>query len=893
MGTRLFSRAEWYYQGGIKSGAISTDLLTVRTEMVESTGALTETMTPADHSDAGISAEKLRGDFERHLRRTLAKDVFTATDRDRYFALALTVRDRLIDQWIATQQTYHRKNVKRIYYLSLEFLIGRLLGNNVINLNLEETCRSAMTDLGLDWDAIRDCEVDAGLGNGGLGRLAACFLDSMSTLSLPAVGYGLRYDFGIFNQKIVNGYQVEQPDQWLKMGYPWEIAHPEFSFPVQFEGRVDVIGGPRGKEWRWVDSKNVVGMPYDLPVVGYGGTTVNTLRLWSARAAEDFDLDDFNRGEYVDAVANKVLAENLTKVLYPNDNVFKGRELRLKQEYFFVSCSLQDILRRFKSGGNRWDEFPDKVFLQLNDTHPALVIPELMRLLIDREGIGWDQAWEITTHSTGYTNHTILPEALEKWPVSMMERLLPRTLQIIYEINARFLCDASSRHFLDRDRLRRMSIIGEDGEKHVRMAHLAIVGSCSVNGVAKLHSELLRKVVLRDFADYWPGKFNNKTNGITPRRWLLKANPGLAQLISETIGKRWITDLEQLRKLEPFADDSAFQQRFLLARQQNKEALARYIRRELGITVSADSLFDVQVKRLHEYKRQLLFMLYIIIQYGRLKGDPAMDMVPRTFIVSAKAAPGYFMAKLIIKLINQIAEVINRDPQTRDKLTVVFLPNYRVSLAEKIIPAADLSEQISLAGTEASGTGNMKLQLNGALTIGTLDGANVEILEEVGADNIFIFGLSAPEVEWRRPGYNPREIYNNDEEIRWAIDLIDHDCFSMLEPGVFRPIVQALLSEGDSYMVLADLRDYLQTQERVDAAYRDRRGWLNKAVLNVARAGKFSSDRTIREYASEIWHVDPCRVAPQPDSTEPVERDIQMLDAVLKCAAFDTGRGGP
>ena len=525
---------------------------------------------PAANGGARVSAESLRQDFERHLRRTLAKDRYTATDRDRYFALALAVRDRLIERWIATQQTHHKKNVKRIYYLSLEFLIGRLLGNNVINLKLEDSCRDAMAELGLDWEALRDREVDAGLGNGGLGRLAACFLDSMSTLSLPAIGYGLRYDFGIFNQRIVNGYQVEQPDEWLKLGYPWEIAHPEFSFPVQFEGRVEVISGPKGKEWRWVDTKTVMGMPYDLPVVGYGGSTVNTLRLWSAKAAEEFDLDDFNRGEYVDAVANKVLAENLTKVLYPNDNVFEGKELRLKQQYFFVSCSLQDILRRFKSDGNRWDEFPDKVFMQLNDTHPTLVIPELMRLLMDREGIGWEQAWEITTHATGYTNHTILPEALEKWPVSMMERLLPRHLQIIYEINARFMRDVASRYLLDEDRLRRMSIIEEDGEKHVRMAHLAIVGSCSVNGVAKLHSELLRNVVLRDFAEYWPAKFNNKTNGITPRRWLLKANPALAQLITETIGEQWITDLDQLRRLEAFADHADFQERFFMAKRSQQ-----------------------------------------------------------------------------------------------------------------------------------------------------------------------------------------------------------------------------------------------------------------------------------------------------------------------------------
>jgi starch phosphorylase len=807
-------------------------------------------------------AEGLRQDFERHLRRTLAKDGYTATDRDRYFALALTVRDRLIERWIATQQTHHKQNVKRIYYLSLEFLIGRLLGNNVINLKLEDGCRGAMADLGLDWEVLRDREVDAGLGNGGLGRLAACFLDSMATLNLPAIGYGLRYDFGIFNQRIVNGYQVEQPDEWLKLGYPWEIAHPEFSFPVQFEGRVDVRSGPNGKEWQWVDTKNVMGLPYDLPVVGYGGGTVNTLRLWSAKAAEEFDLDDFNRGEYVDAVAKKVLAENLTKVLYPNDNVFEGKELRLKQQYFFVSCSLQDILRRFKSDGNQWDVFPDKVFMQLNDTHPTLVIPELMRLLMDREGLGWERAWEITTHSTGYTNHTILPEALEKWPVSMMERQLPRHLQIIYEINARFMRDVASRYVLDEDRLKRMSIIEEAGEKNVRMAHLAIVGSCSVNGVAKLHSDLLKNVVLRDFAEYYPAKFNNKTNGITPRRWLLKANPALAQLITATIGDGWITDLGQLARLEPFADQAGFQKQFFTAKRFNKELLARHIQGALGIPVSAESLFDVQAKRLHEYKRQLLMMLYIIVRYERIKRDPTLDIVPRTFIISAKAAPGYAMAKLIIKLIHQVAEVINADPQVCDKLKVVFLPNYRVSLAEKIIPAADLSEQISLAGTEASGTGNMKLQLNGALTIGTLDGANVEIMEEVGRDNIFIFGLTAQEVERRRATYNPREIYNGDEEIRRAIDLIGRNFFSMLEPGIFAPLIEALLSH-DRFMLLADFRDYIQTQDQVDAAYADRNGWIKKAILNVARAGKFSSDRTIREYASEIWHVDPCEIAPQ------------------------------
>jgi starch phosphorylase len=817
---------------------------------------------PEPAFETPTSADALLSDFEHYLRRTLAKDSYTATDRDRYHALTLAVRDRLVERWIATQQTHHKKNVKRIYYLSLEFLIGRLLGNNVINLKLEDDCREAMSAIGLDWESLRDYEVDAGLGNGGLGRLAACFLDSMATLDLPAIGYGLRYDFGIFNQRIVNGYQVEQPDEWMKLGYPWEIAHPEFSFTVHFEGRVEVQGGANGKEWRWIDTKTVTGMAYDLPVVGYGGSTVNTLRLWSAKAAEEFDLDDFNRGEYMHAVGNKVLAENLTRVLYPNDNMPEGKELRLKQQYFFVSCSLQDILRRFKSGSNSWDAFPDKIFIQLNDTHPTLVVPELMRLLMDREGLGWDQAWTITTAATGYTNHTILPEALEKWPCGLIGRLLPRHLQIIYEINARFLRDVAYRYPFDDDRLRRMSIIEEDGQKHVRMAHLAIVGSCSINGVAKLHSGLLRNEVLRDFAEYWPAKFNNKTNGITPRRWLLKANPALAQLITETIGDGWIMDLDQLRNLEPFADDAGFRERFQAARQYNKEVLARHIERELGLAVSPHSLFDVQVKRLHEYKRQLLLTLYVIVLYSRLKKNPALDVVPRTFVVSGKAAPGYAMAKLIIKLINQVAEVVNRDPEISGKLKLVFLPNYRVSLAEKIIPAADLSEQISLAGTEASGTGNMKLQLNGALTIGTLDGANVEILEEVGSDNMFIFGLTVDDVKRRRASYNPREIYNSDEEIRNAIEFIERDFFSMMEPGIFKPLIDALLLHGDHYMLLADFRDYIRTQEKVDAAYKDRDGWIRKSIINVSRAGKFSSDRTIREYASEIWNVEPCEVVP-------------------------------
>jgi starch phosphorylase len=783
--------------------------------------------------------------------------------------LALAVRDRVIDQWIATQQTHHRKNVKRVYYLSLEFLMGRLLGNNVINLELEGAVREALAPLALDWEELRDQEVDAGLGNGGLGRLAACFLDTMSTLNLPVIGYGLHYDFGMFKQTIVNGYQVEQPDEWLKLGYPWEIAHPEFSFPVQFEGRVEARSSPKGVEWQWLASKTVVGMPYDLPLVGYGGSTVNTLRLWSSKAAEEFDFDDFNRGDYVDAVANKVLAENLTKVLYPNDNIFEGKELRLKQEYFFVSCSVQDILRRFKNeNGNAWEQFPQKAFMQLNDTHPALLVAELMRLLVDREGLLWDRAWEIATSSTGYTNHTILPEAMEKWPADMLGRILPRHLQIVYEINARFLRDVAIAYPFDVDRPGRMSIVEEEGPKHIRMAHLAIVGSCSVNGVSRLHTDLLQEQILREFAEYYPSKFSNKTNGITPRRWLLKANPALARLITETIGKRWIVDLDELRKLDDHIHDPLFRERFRSAKHSNKVSLARFIAKTQSIVVSPDSLFDVQVKRIHEYKRQLMLALYIVVQYTRLKINPLLRVTPRTFLIGGKAAPGYAMAKLIIKLINQISDTINRDVRIDDQLKVVFLPNYRVSLAERIIPAADLSEQISTAGTEASGTGNMKLQLNGALTIGTLDGANIEIRDEVGAENMFIFGMTAEEVELRRVSYDPRAILESDPEIQRAIHLIEQNFFNPQEPGIFKPILHSLLDGGDRYMVLADLRAYIETQDRVDALFQNREEWTSKAILNVARAGKFSSDRTIREYASEIWHVNPVEVAPFSRLTE-------------------------
>ena len=808
---------------------------------------------------ADMSVESVKQDFERHLRYTLAKADYNATERDQYTAFALCVRDRIVERWIETQATYRTKNVKRVYYLSLEFLIGRLLGNNVINLKMDPICQEALEEDGIDWNSLRDFEVDAGLGNGGLGRLAACFMDSLSTLELPGMGYGLRYDYGIFRQRIVDGQQVEEPDHWLKDGYPWEISRPENTQTVHFGGRVECVSvGPRS-EWKWVETERVLGVPYDLPVVGYS-RSVNTLRLWSAKADDEFQLDEFNKGSYVDAVQNKVLAENLTKVLYPNDNVLAGKELRLRQQYFFVSCSLQDIMRRFYLTNKDWTKLPDKAFIHLNETHPALIIPELMRLLVDHENINWDTAWEITRTCTGYTNHTILPEALETWSVSMMERLLPRHMQIIYEINARFLRQVASLYPDDMDRLARMSIIDEHGGRSVRMSNLAIIGSCAVNGVAALHTEILKTTLFKDFYDLYPTHFSNKTNGITQRRWLLKANPKLAALCTEAVGSKWITDLDALRGLEKYVSDRGFLSQFRKIKQENKNALATYIFNQLGIRVSPNSIFDVQVKRLHEYKRQLLLVLYIIILYNRIITNPNLDLYPRTFIFSAKAAPGYWMAKLIIRLIHGVAEVVNASPRVKERLSVVFLPDYRVSLAEKIIPAANISEQISLAGTEASGTGNMKLMLNGALTIGTMDGANVEIFEEVGEDNIFIFGLRADEVSKMRPTYNSRELYENDPEIKRAISMIRRNVFSLMNPGIFEPIIRNLLDFNDHYMLLADLRSYMETQDKIDKLYRQPYKWDAKALMNVARSGKFSSDRTIHEYAKDIWHIDPLTI---------------------------------
>lgn len=803
-----------------------------------------------------MSVEGLKEDFAWHLRYSLAKGDIRATERDQYTAFANAVRDRIVERWINTQEKYHHQNTKRVYYLSLEFLMGRLLGNNVINLKADQLCRDALKDYGIDWNDLRDYETDAGLGNGGLGRLAACYLDSMSTLNLAGMGYGLRYDYGIFRQKIVGGNQVEEPDRWLKDGYPWEMARPEYSQIVHFGGHVECSNVRGRQQWRWVAAEQVEGVPYDLPIVGYRDA-VNSLRLWSARAVDEFDLSDFNKGSYVEAVESKVLAENLTKVLYPNDNTMAGKELRLRQQYFFVACSLKDILRRYRELNKTWDALPEKVFVHLNETHPALVIPELMRILVDHEGVDWDKAWDLTRRSTGYTNHTILPEALEKWPVSMMERLLPRHLQIIYEINGRFLQEVSSLYPGDVQRLQRMSLIDENGERYVRMANLCIIGSSSTNGVAELHSQILKDSLFKDFYELYPEKFHNVTNGITPRRWLLKANPMLAQLITDSIGEDWVTDLDKLKELEKFAKDAGFLSSLAKIKKANKDQLSNWVMKDLGIKLDPQAIFDVQVKRLHEYKRQLLLALYIIIFYNRLVNDPKFDPQPRSFIFAAKAAPGYYMAKLIIRLIHGIAAVVNSNPKTRGKLSVAFLPDYRVSLAEKIMPAAEVSEQISLAGMEASGTGNMKFMMNGALTLGTYDGANVEINQEVGDENMFLFGLRTEDVAKLRPSYSSKEYCRNNPEIKMALDMIKSNVFSILEPGLFEPILRSLIDYNDYYMLLADLESYIAAQDRVDETYRNQKKWNRMSLVNIARSGRFSSDRAVMEYATDIWNVTP------------------------------------
>lgn len=806
-----------------------------------------------------MSEEGIKRSFLANLEYALGKDKYTATLNDDFNALAIAVRDRLIERWINTQQRYHKENLKRVYYLSMEFLIGRLLGTNILNLGLMDVIKESAKDLGFDLDQARDCEHDAGLGNGGLGRLAACFLDSMATLGIPANGYGIRYDYGIFNQKIVNGYQVESPDAWLRNGNPWEFQRTEYTVKVRFYGHTYTFTDPKGKlRVKWVDTEDVLATPFDIPVPGYRTDVVNTLRLWSAQSTEEFDLRYFNEGDYERAVYNKVLSENISKVLYPADNITRGRELRLKQEYFFTAASVADIIRRFKSENSDFRAFPEKVAIQLNDTHPALAIVELMRIFVDEENLDWDTAWDIIVRTFAYTNHTVMPEALETWRVPLFEQLLPRHLELIYEMNMRFLRDVSIKFPGDVERLGRMSLIEESEPKNIRMAHLCIVGSHSTNGVSELHTNLLKARVFRDFYEVFPERFNNKTNGITQRRWLQKANERLSALITEKIGDKWVTDLGELERLLSFKDNQSFLKKWQEIKRENKKELADYIIRTTGITVNPDSLFDVQVKRMHEYKRQLMFALYIISQYLKIKRDPKAPFVPRTFIFGGKAAPGYFMAKLIIKFICNIADIVNKDKDVADKMKVVFLENYRVSLAEKIFPASDLSEQISTSGTEASGTGCMKFMVNGALTIGTLDGANIEIAEAVGLDNIFIFGLNLGNVhQLQSEGYNPQDFINRSKYLPGIIELIKNNFFSQVDFGLFEPILNYLLY-SDHYFVCADFDDYLAVQEKVSELYRNKELWTQKTIINVAKSGKFSSDRTIREYAKDIWSV-PCK----------------------------------
>jgi starch phosphorylase len=809
----------------------------------------------------GMDPVTLKRAFTDHLNYSLGKRVRTSTALDRFFALALTVRDRLSYRWAQTQEAYTKADAKRVYYLSAEFLLGRALSNNLHALDLYEKAAKLLKDEGLDIADILEDEPDAGLGNGGLGRLAACFLDSMATMGLPGYGYGIRYEFGIFEQEIKNGWQYERPDEWLRFGNPWEHVRPEYAVTVNFGGRVDHGVDSQGNlTTTWAETQRVLGIPFDTPIAGYRNNTVNTLRLWQARSSNDFDLQVFNDGDYVRAVEDKNASEVISKVLYPNDHNQAGRDLRLKQEYFFVACAIADVVRRYKKTHASFDEFADKNAIQLNDTHPAIAVAELMRVLVDGHRVHWDKAWEITVATLGYTNHTLLAEALEQWPVAMFERLLPRHLQIIYEINRRFLRTIKARFPNDDARSARVSIIAEGEERSVRMAHLAVVGSHAVNGVAALHTELLKRDVLHDFAELNPEKFSNKTNGVTPRRWVHHCNPDLSALITEAIGPQWITNLDDLEKLLPLADDASFVEKIAAVKRKNKAAFVKFIHEKHDVKFDPDSLFDVQIKRLHEYKRQLLNALHVVRLYLDAKRDPKALDVPRTVLFGAKAAPGYRAAKLIIKLINAIGDVVNGDLDLKGRLKVAFLPNYKVSLAERIIPAADLSEQISTAGKEASGTGNMKLMMNGALTIGTLDGANVEIREAVGEENFFLFGLTADQVmEHRSRGYSPRAIYEENTRVREVLDLISSGFFSSEDPGLFKPLTDHLLND-DTYMLLADFEDYATCQQRVSSAFGDAKKWHTMAVRNIAKSGRFSSDRTIDEYAKDIWGVTPVPV---------------------------------
>jgi starch phosphorylase len=817
-----------------------------------------------------LNKEAFKHAFLDNLYYVQGKTPALATTIDYYMALAYTVRDRMLHRWISTTQTYTQQGSRTVAYLSAEFLMGPHLGNNLVNLGVYEDVRAAVTEIGLNFDELLGHEDEPGLGNGGLGRLAACFLDSLATLEVPAIGYGIRYEFGIFQQEIVDGWQVEKTDKWLRFGNPWEIARPEWAVEVKLGGHTERFPDENGRlRVRWLPAKTVNGVPYDTPILGYRVNTANTLRLWKAEAPESFDFSIFNRGDYYGAVNQKVISENLSKVLYPNDEAAAGKELRLEQQYFFVCCSLQDMLRIVHFQKIPLDRFHEKFAVQMNDTHPSIAVAELMRLLVDERAIEWDNAWRITRNTFGYTNHTLMPEALERWPIATFGKVLPRHLEIVYEINARFLDEARLRFFGDEARIARLSLIDESGDRYVRMANLACVGSHAINGVAALHTELLKQDVLRDFAELWPQKLSNKTNGVTPRRWIALANPRLAALITEAIGEGWLTSLERLRELEPFAQDSNFRMRWREIKRCNKRDFAQFARERTGILLDPDSMFDVQIKRIHEYKRQHLAAIHVAALYHRLKSDPDFQMQPRTFIFGGKAAPGYHYAKLIIKLITSIGEVVNRDPQVRDKLKVLFLPNFNVTNGQRLYPAAELSEQISTAGKEASGTGNMKFCMNGALTIGTSDGANIEICEEVGADNFFMFGLLAPEVSsLKARGYRPAHYYETNPDLRAAIDLISDGFFSRGDVSLFRPFVEGLMN-WDPYLVFADFQSYAECQMRVDRAYRDVDHWTTMSIMNVARSGKFSSDRTIHEYVKEIWRIPqvPIRLLSQKDLT--------------------------
>ncbi|WP_027720278.1 glycogen/starch/alpha-glucan phosphorylase [Maridesulfovibrio zosterae] len=807
----------------------------------------------------GMDVESLIECICRHHLSNLGRDYSRSEIFSLYQALAYTIRDRLVGNWIKTQRSYYNQSAKSVYYLSLEFLVGKSLGSNVLSLGIENETEQALTHFGATLDDAESAEVDAGLGNGGLGRLASCFLDSMATLGISGYGYGIRYEYGIFKQAIENGEQVELPDDWLHYGNPWEFRRRGFMFTVRLYGREEQYTHEDGsKRHRWADTAKVMAMPVDMLIPGYKNGNVINMRLWEAQPARRFNLDLFNSGDYIRSMEDAVRSETISKVLYPSDKLSEGRELRLVQQYFFVSATIQDMLRRFAKLKLDFSELPNRAVVQLNETHPAIAIPELMRMLIDDHMLNWDQAWRICRRTFAYTNHTVMPEALETWPLEMMRRVLPRHVSIIFEINRRFIEDVKSRFPGDEDRLKRMSIVGDGEFPVVRMAWLAVVGSFTVNGVSALHGELIKKNIFQDFVEMYPGRFTSVTNGITPRRWLKQCNPSLSDLISEKIGTDWITDLSVLRKLEPLADDHEFQDRWYECKLHEKKKLVEYARKDYGLYLPADWLYDVQVKRIHEYKRQVLNLLHAITLYCRLKKDPASVAVPRVKIFAGKAAPGYLLAKKIIKLINSVGAVVNSDPAVNHKLRIAFMPDYRVSQAERIIPATDLSEQISLAGTEASGTGNMKFALNGALTIGTMDGANIEIMEEVGSDNMFIFGMDADDVEARRyNGYDPSQVASDDADLAEALHYIGDGTFSEGDHEIFRPILDSLFVNGDQYMVLADYRAYIDAQDQVDSLWLDRRQWLKCSILNTAGSGKFSSDRAIMDYAKSIWGVRP------------------------------------